>query len=295
MMPIMDGYQVLEQVKKDKTLNHIPIVVISAVGELDSIARCIELGAADYLLKPFNPVMLRARVHATLEKKRATDLELLYLQQLQAEHEKSERLLLSIFPKAIAEQLKAHQGTVAQSFAEATILFADIKDFSRFAACRPADQVVQTLNTIFCAFDSLAERLGVEKIKTIGDAYMAVAGLPEPRQDHAEAIAELAIGMQEEMSRLASSLCEPLSVRIGIHTGPVVAGVLGTRKLAYDLWGDTVNTASRMEALGLAGGIQVTPSTYERLSAKYQFQSRGPMPVKGKGEMETYLLLSRKD
>jgi class 3 adenylate cyclase len=149
------------------------------------------------------------------------------------------------------------------------------------------------LNEVFSAFDRLAEQHGLEKIKTIGDAYMVVGGLPTPRPDHAEAIAEMALDMQREVAQFTFEDGETLSVRIGIHTGPVIAGVIGARKFSYDLWGDTVNTASRMESHGLSGGIQVTAETYERLRDKYIFEERGIIHVKNKGEMMTYLLVGR--
>jgi class 3 adenylate cyclase len=153
--------------------------------------------------------------------------------------------------------------------------------------------VVQALDELFSAFDRLTDRHRLEKIKTIGDAYMAAGGLPDPRPDHAEAVAELALAMREEVAGRADPSGQPLQLRIGIDTGPVVAGVIGSHKFSYDLWGDTVNTASRMESQGVPGCIQVTERTYRRLRDGYRFQRRGPIQVKGKGEMVTWLLLGR--
>jgi class 3 adenylate cyclase len=153
--------------------------------------------------------------------------------------------------------------------------------------------VVAALNELFSAFDRLAQRHGLEKIKTIGDAYMVAGGLPDPRPDHAEAIAEMALAMQAEVTRRTDPSGQPLQVRIGIDTGPVEAGVIGTAKFSYDLWGDTVNTASRMESHGVAGCIQVTERTYQRLRDGYRFQRRGPIQVRGMGEMVTYFLVGR--
>lgn len=294
LMPEMDGYQVLEHLKRDSALRDIPVIVISALDEMGSVVRCIEMGAEDYLPKPFDPVLLRARIGACLEKKQLHDQEQAYVRQLQIEQEKSERLLLNILPKPIADRLKQGQSVIADSFAEVTVLFADIVDFTRLSAHMSPTGLIVLLNEIFSAFDRLAERHGLEKIKTIGDAYMVVGGLPTPRPDHAEAVAAMALDMQREIAQFHVEEGEPLYIRIGIHTGPVVAGVIGTRKFSYDLWGDTVNTASRMESHGLSGGIQVTATTYERLQDRYLFEERGMIQVKSKGEMMTYLLLGCK-
>jgi class 3 adenylate cyclase len=294
MMPQMNGYEVLEHLKADEKLRYIPVIMISAVDDIDSIVRCIELGAEDYLSKPFNPVLLKARISACLEKKRLRDQEQAYLQKLADEQEKSERLLLNILPKAIAERLKQGEITIADSFADVTVMFADLVGFTKLSTHLSPAELVELLNEIFSAFDELADRYGLEKIKTIGDAYMVVGGLPTPSGDHAEAIAEMAIEIQATIAKVRTKSDRQLSIRIGIHTGPVEAGVIGTKKFTYDLWGDTVNTASRMESQGIPGGIQVTVATYDRLRDKYVFEERGIIQVKGKGDMMTYLLLGRK-
>lgn len=294
MMPKMNGYQVLEHIKSDPNLRHIPVIVISAVDDINSVVECIELGAEDYLPKPFNAVLLAARISNSMEKKRLRDQERFYLEQLQAEKERSEHLILNILPMPIAEQLKLGQHTIADSFAEVSVLFADIVDFTRISAYHSPIEVVSLLNKIFSAFDQLAEQHGVEKIKTIGDAYMVVGGLPTPRPDHAEAIAEMAFDMLDKIAQFYAETGEPLSMRIGINTGPVVAGVIGTNKFIYDLWGDTVNIASRMESQGLPGRIQVTAATYNLLGDKYLFEERGVIPIKGKGDVTTYILTGRK-
>lgn len=213
---------------------------------------------------------------------------------LRYQQECSEQLLLNILPSPIAARLKLAESTIADSFASVTVLFADLVNFTEFSSQIPATQLVELLNKIFSKFDQLAQKHGLEKIKTIGDAYMVVGGLPESRPDHAEAIAEMALEMQREITRFVNIDGEPFRLRIGINTGPVVAGVIGTQKFAYDLWGDTVNVASRMESQGSAGRIQVTATTYELLKDKYVFEQRGTTHVKGKGEMMTYWLIDKK-
>ena len=215
---------------------------------------------------------------------------------LRYQQQQSEDLLRNILPGPIAERLKLEpQNTIADSFAEVTVLFADIVNFTQISSHTPPTELVRSLNGIFSAFDTLAEDHGLEKIKTIGDAYMVVGGLPMPQLDHAEAIAEMALDMQRAIAQFRTNKGEPFSIRIGINTGAVVAGVIGLKKFIYDLWGDTVNTASRMESHGLANRIQVTEATYIRLRDQYLFEKRGAIQIKGKGEMTTYLLTGRRE
>lgn len=213
--------------------------------------------------------------------------------QLLEAQEKSERLLLNILPRPIAEQLKQGPDIIAESFAEVTVLFADIVNFTQLTETQPAANIVDLLNQVFSRFDRLAENHGLEKIKTIGDAYMVAAGLPQPNANHAAAVAAMAVEMQETLAEFNAQTNQNISLRIGIHTGPVVAGVIGLKKFAYDLWGDTVNTASRMESHGIPNGIQISEATYEQLqdsNQRYEFRQRGPIVIKGKGPMVTYLL-----
>jgi adenylate cyclase len=207
---------------------------------------------------------------------------------------RSEGLLLNVLPKAIAERLKREPGVIAEAHAEVTVLFADVVDFTPFTERTEPERVVRVLDEIFSAFDALAARYGLEKIKTIGDAYMVAAGLPESRADHAEVMAEMALDMQAEFRRLCQPLGLDLAIRIGMDSGPVIAGVIGRHKFTYDLWGDTVNTASRMESHGLAGRIQVSEATYRRLCDQYDFEDRGEIEVKGKGRRRAFLLVRRR-
>jgi class 3 adenylate cyclase len=213
---------------------------------------------------------------------------------LAVEQDRSERLLLNVLPAPIAARLKQGEAVIADRFQEVTVLFVDLVDFTRSSDRSTPERVVQVLDDLFTAFDRLAERHGLEKIKTIGDAYMAVGGLPEPRPDHARAVAEMALAVREETARHRDPSGQPLALRVGIDTGPVVAGVIGTTKFSYDLWGDTVNTASRMESQGVVGCIQVTERTYRRLRDDgYRFERRGPIQIKGKGELVTWFLVGR--
>jgi class 3 adenylate cyclase len=205
----------------------------------------------------------------------------------------SEGLLLNVLPRSIAERLKRSPGIIAERYEDVTVLFADVADFTPFAERTTPERVVGVLDQIFSAFDELTQRRGLEKIKTIGDAYMAVGGLPEPRPDHAEAVTDLAIDMQAEFARICGVLGLGLAIRIGIDSGPVVAGVIGRHKFIYDLWGDTVNTASRMESHGVAGRIQVSEATHRLLRAGYSFEDRGEIEVKGKGRVRAYLLVQK--
>jgi class 3 adenylate cyclase len=218
-----------------------------------------------------------------------------FVQRRLIEHARarSERLLLNVLPEPIARRLKASERYIADRFPEVTVLFGDIVGFTPLSQTLSPEELVAALDGVFSAFDDLAERHGLEKIKTIGDAYMVVGGLPLPRDDHAEAVAEMALEMQRVLARHPFAGAA-LAMRIGIHTGPAVAGVIGKRKFSYDIWGDTVNTASRMESHGIAGGIQVSEATYQRLSARYELEPRGAVQIKGKGEMTTYLLKGRR-
>jgi guanylate cyclase len=216
------------------------------------------------------------------------------LDALRIEQDRSERLLLNVLPPSIAQRLKEQPAVIADAFDSATVLFADIVGFTAYASAQPPEDVVGVLNDLFSRFDRIAERHGIEKIKTVGDGYMAVAGLPEPRADHDEAILDAALDMRNAIHRFTHETGVDLAIRIGIATGPVVAGVIGNKKFSYDVWGDTVNMASRMESHGVAGAIQVTSAVKARLVDRYEFEKRAPVNIKGKGPTTTYLLRERR-
>ncbi len=213
---------------------------------------------------------------------------------LERERARSDTLLLNVMPAQIVERLKISSGTIADAFPSASVLFADLVGFTQMSASRSPESLVGLLNEIFSSFDRLVDQHHLEKIKTIGDSYLVAGGLPEPREDHVIAVAELAVQMQSEVSILTARHGLDLKLRIGIHCGPVAAGVIGLRKFAYDLWGDTVNVASRMESSGISGGIQVTEAVKTALNDFFEFTPRGEIEIKGKGRMETFLLGARK-
>jgi adenylate cyclase len=213
------------------------------------------------------------------------------LTALRAEQERSEALLTNVLPSAIAERLKAGSGSIADHVESATIVFADVVDFTPLSQRLTPAEVVGTLDELFSRFDTLVERHGLEKIKTIGDAYMAAAGVPDPCADHAHRAALLALDMRDSVAGSATAGSDGLELRIGINTGPVTAGVIGTKRFLYDLWGDAVNTASRMESNGTPGEIQITRATYELLKDDFVCEPRGTIAVKGKGEMQTWYLV----
>jgi adenylate cyclase len=290
MMPDMNGLEVLTRLKDDLAVRHIPVIMISALDEIDSIVSCIEAGAEDYIPKPFDPVLLGARIEASLERKRLRDRERAFTNELKVEKGKTEALLLNILPESIVRRIRQGEIEIADRFPEATILFSDLVGFTNLASRYSPGQIVDILNRLFSAFDALAKRLKLEKIKTIGDAYMVAGGLPEENPDHALAVADMALGMIDAVRETGARFGETLEARIGLHSGEVVAGLIGQHRSIYDVWGDTVNTASRLESSGLPNRIQISEQTYQRIRGAFSCERRGPVEVKGKGMMLTYFL-----
>ncbi|WP_353258524.1 adenylate/guanylate cyclase domain-containing protein [Prochlorothrix hollandica] len=304
-MPQMDGYEVCRQLKQDPQLRDIPVIFLSALDSTVDKVKAFAVGGIDYLTKPFHIEELVARIESQLtiarqrqllqQQKQQLELEIQERRKVEAElkwqRERSETLILNIFPQKIAERLKSGHQTIASYFDEVTVLFADLVGFTTLAVQIPPTDLVQFLNQIFSRFDALVEQYQLEKIKTIGDAYMVVGGLPQHRDDHAQAIAQMALAMQTTIQELKTPLGQPLSLRIGINSGPVVAGVIGTKKFSYDLWGDTVNVASRLESQGEPGRIQISEQTHGLLHHQFHCEERGVICLKGRGELKTYWLL----
>ncbi len=312
-MPGLSGIEVCRRLKASPELADLPIIVVTSSDEVQDLHLAFSAGAMDYITKPANELELLARVRSALKLKREMDARKAREQELsalngrleqtlaelaakhaalQAEEQKSERLLLNILPRAIAQRLKSQvePQVIADSFEEATVLFADLVGYAPISAGIPAGELVSLLTEFFSLCDRLAEAYGLEKIKTMGDSYMAVAGVPQPRPDHAAAAADMALAIRDQVRSIAGGR---LVVRIGLHSGPLVAGVIGAKKFSYDLWGDTVNIASRMEAFGVAGSIQTSAAIFQRLQGRYTFEERGEVAVKGLGQMKAYLLLGR--
>jgi adenylate cyclase len=298
-MPGMDGFQVMEGLKEIETDGYLPVLVITA--EPGHKLRALRAGARDFVSKPIDLAEVLMRVHNMIE------VRLLHLEtkrlydQVVAEQKVSERLLLNVLPHSIVERLKGRPEVtaddfaeiIADSFPEATVLYADIVGFTRLSAELSPQELVVMLNEVFTDFDRIADSRGLEKIKTIGDAYLAVAGLPVPTADHAVRAAHMALDMLEAMDRFNARNGSTLQVRIGINTGAGVAGVIGKRKFTYDLWGDAVSTAGRMQSHGVAGRVHVTESTRRKLGEPFLFEERGVIDLEGTGRIKAWFLSGR--
>ncbi len=280
IMPGMDGFETCRHLKQSAETSGIPVIFLTARTDTVDIVRGFEMGAVDYVAKPFNAHELLARVNTHLTIDRL--------------NRENERLLLSILPAAIATRLKSGEAGIADHFPEVSVLFADIVDFTKLSGGMSPEPLVALLNDLFTGFDELARRHQVEKIKTIGDCYMAVCGVPHKCQGHAVALTDMALEMIESMKQFNQKHGASLRLRIGLNTGPVVAGVIGRSKFIYDLWGDTVNTASRMEATGLPGRVQVTVGMAAALRPEFDLEERGEVEIKGKGRLRTWLVIGRK-
>jgi class 3 adenylate cyclase len=291
MMPEMNGYQVLQELKADPALSHIPVIMISALDEIDSIVRCIESGAEDYLTKPFNPVLLKARIDACLEKKRLRDREAEHLRQIEHEKSRYEALLHVILPHDIVQELTLTNQVKPRLHEEVAVLFCDIVGFTPYCEQRQPEEVLSHLQEMVEVYEQLVLRYEMEKIKTIGDSFMACAGLLTRLEN--PALNSVRCGL--EMVAAARQLTAQWKVRVGIHVGPVMAGVVGHRQYLFDLWGDTVNTAARVESHGVDGVVNVSRPTWERVADRCQGESLGLIPLKGKGEVEIFRIDGLRD
>jgi adenylate cyclase len=286
LMPGLDGREVLSRIKKDPSLRDLPVIMISALDQVDGIVDCIELGAEDYIAKPFNPVFLRARIGAGIEKKRWRDRELSYLRQIQQEKQRSENLLNIILPRDVAEELKATDAVQPRRFENVGVLFCDIVGFTAYCDQHAPEEVLSQLQAVVEAFEELVAQHGLEKIKTIGDSFMCTIGLRTPVENPALHCVRCGLDMITATGRLTPFW----KVRVGVHVGPVIAGVVGHRKYQYDVWGDTVNLAARMEAAAEPGTVCVTAETCGRVQGQCHSRPMGRLEVKGKGLLELFCI-----
>jgi class 3 adenylate cyclase len=300
MMPEMDGFEALQRIKQDPALKQVSVIMVSAVDDVRNIAKCIESGAEDYVFKPVEFSLLRARVKATLERKRLRDLNdrrILELKEAidaaQAQRDLSESLLLNILPQKAADELRANGSVTPMYFEDVTILFTDFVGFMASTEQLSAEELVYYLNEYVTAFDDITTRYGLEKLKTIGDSYMLVSGLPVRSPSHPVDAVLAAFDLVDLVKQKAALEEGPKwDVRVGIHTGPVIAGVVGKRKFAFDIWGDSVNLASRMESGGLCNRINISEKTYSRVKDFFQCEHRGPVEVKGGRKIDMYCVES---
>ena len=286
MMPGMDGFQLCRRLKQEPRTASIPVLMVTALTDRKERLLGIEAGANDFLNKPVDLQDLTLRVANAVYTKHLFD-------ELQAEREKSEQLLLNTLPAPIAERMKKGETTIADYHPEVTVVVADVVGFTALAAHIATYEIVFLLNEIFSAFDPLADRYQLEKIKTIGDAYMVASGLAAYRMDHAEAAADFALDLRQAINQFNRKYDTSTQLRVGMHSGPVIAGVIGQKKFAYDLWGDTVNVACRLESTAQPGAIQVSDATFERLKEHYHLDTGTVVQLRGRGEMKAYTLLGR--
>jgi adenylate cyclase len=282
MMPNVDGYGVLEQLKQDPKLRHIPVIMISAVEEIESVIKCIELGAEDYLPKPVNSTLLRARLGACLEKKSLRDQEQIYLEQIEIEKLKVDELLNITLPSAAATELKEKGFVEPRRFENVAVLFCDVVQFTKFCDQLSPEEIIDHVTELIECLEDISHKHGMEKIKTIGDEFMATAGLLVPNDEPVNSVVKCGLAMSSAAEKLKAGW----QVRIGIDYGPVVAGIVGTQKYQFDLWGDTVNTASRMTRYGNPGTVTMTKLTSEYVTGDFIVESLGEFEIKGKGVVE---------
>jgi adenylate cyclase len=290
MMPDLNGEEVLKIIKGNPDTRDVSVVVLSADTDTERVSKCIEIGADDYLPKPFNPTILRARISSELRKRSLRSMENEYVEKIEQEKKHSEALLRNILPPEIAVRLRKGETNIADHFEDASIIFTDVVGFTKITARMRAFEIVACLNRLFSDFDRLADDVGAEKIKTIGDSYMAALGIPVPRPNHARIAAKLALDLVTAAQRLQSSLPVPFLIRVGVHSGPVMAGVIGTRKFAYDVWGDTVNIASRVEAASQPNRVLISAATAKHLERDFKLDGPHKIETKEQRIVETFFI-----
>ncbi|MEI8095617.1 MAG: adenylate/guanylate cyclase domain-containing protein [Spirochaetales bacterium] len=282
-MPGMDGFETIAKLKADPATAPIPVIFISALNQIEDKVKGFQSGAVDYVSKPFQKEEVLARVGTHLRLRQA-------LTAVEVERQKSDRLLHAMLPDAIALELKETGASAPRHFAEASILFSDLVNFTEQAAKLTPSQLIDELNPMVSAFDAIMEQHGCERIKTIGDAYLAACGMPVPKADHARALVSAALGMLAWVEERNRTRTLKWQVRIGIHSGEVVAGIVGTSRYLYDVFGDTVNTASRMEAASEPMKVNISAETRALLGTGAVVEARGPLPVKGKNNLEMFFV-----
>ncbi len=283
-MPGMDGFETIRLLKEDPATAGIPVIFISALNQIEDKVRGFQAGAVDYVSKPFQREEVLARVGTHIRLVQA-------LRGVQVEREKSERLLRAMLPDAIADELKERGTSEPRYFPEVSVLFADLVDFTGTSSRLEPKILIDELNDMSTAYDHIMQDNRCERIKTIGDAYFAASGMPEPNRDHARCLARAAIEMRDWLGSREARSPIPWRMRIGIHSGPVVAGIVGTRRYIYDVFGDTVNIASRLESASDPMAINVSGATRALLGDAFRCEARGALPVKGAAPMEMFWVL----
>jgi adenylate cyclase len=288
MMPRMNGYEVLERAKSDPLLRNIPIIMISAVDDLDSVVKCVEMGADDYLFKPFNPILLKARISASLEKKRLRDQEQVYLRQMQGGEDGNDQGL----PESVAERLR-HGDIVADRFEAVSALFVSVVGLDRVSDGFSAGEMVGLLNSLFGEFDSIAAQRGLSYLNVIGNTYVGAAGAPLPAPNHVQIVADVALDIRDAIERWKVQSGGPLGLQIGVHTGSAIGGVIrGKNTVSYDLWGEAVTLAGVAQDASPLDAILITDPVARQLGSAYNTERSGDIMYQGK-LIPVYLLLGR--
>ena len=286
LMPDLNGIELLTRLKTSDAWREIPVIMVSGLREIEAVVRCISAGAEDYLQKPIDPVLLHARVEASLERARLRQREKDFVARIAYERDRADAILHAMLPAPVIRRLRDGEAVIADRIPAATIVFADIVDFTPLVARTEPTALLRRLSALFRAFDDLADRHGVEKIKTIGDAYMAAAGLPEPHPDHAR----IAIAFARDVLQIMSQgIGRGLSLRVGVHSGPVIAGLIGRKRFVYDIWGEAVNMASRLESSGQPGHIHISQATLDLLG-ELDGEVALETDLKGVGRTRTYII-----